>query len=321
MDIQTALKGAIIAASQDDLQTAQQILKTILQQDPRSVSAWLLLADVVEDPDHARQCFERVLQLEPGNQVALNGLAQLDDPFSGLNNLVAAAAPASEAVPPEHPAARLEAQTVKPVVELVPQVESPQPAAGQKPQRPVPQGETAQPAAAQKPRRTAPKQQKKAQPQKKSSRWLEFSLLGVVLVCACVVGFVLIGQNPSLLQLQPTPPLESPTAVIYRNMETANNEDLDGYMDTIHPRASGRLFTRSAMKDLFDRYDLYYRVSGLRVLEQTEDEARVAFTLTTQKVSGPAFRDNRLTGVMILRLDGREWKIYNQEVGDVIYLN
>jgi hypothetical protein len=92
-------------------------------------------------------------------------------------------------------------------------------------------------------------------------------------------------------------------------------------MDTIHPKAPGRFLTRNAMQGLFDKYDLHYKVSGLKVVEVTDNEARVSFALTTRKINGPPFRDNWLSGVMILRLDDRVWKIYDQEVTDVTYLD
>jgi len=92
-------------------------------------------------------------------------------------------------------------------------------------------------------------------------------------------------------------------------------------MDTIHSKASGRLLTRTALQGLFDEYDLRYDVYGLQILEQTDDEARVAFTLVTRKIRGPEFENNKITGVMTLRLDDGAWKIYNQEVADVTYID
>jgi hypothetical protein len=92
-------------------------------------------------------------------------------------------------------------------------------------------------------------------------------------------------------------------------------------METIHPKAGGRLFTRTAMQDLFEKYDLRYDVYNLKILEQTEEETRVSFTLITRKVRGPAFRNNRVDGVMVLRLDKGLWKIYDQEVNNVTYLD
>ena len=63
---------------------------------------------------------------------------------------------------------------------------------------------------------------------------------------------------------------------------------------------------------------LSYRISGLKTTKLTKNKAVVAFTLTTQKIRGPSFRDNRITGDMILRREEGSWKIYNQVVK---YLN
>jgi len=56
-------------------------------------------------------------------------------------------------------------------------------------------------------------------------------------------------------------------------MAAANAEDIDSYLETIHPKSSGRLLTRTTMKGLFDDYDLSYSVAGLEVLEMIEEEA------------------------------------------------
>jgi hypothetical protein len=68
-------------------------------------------------------------------------------------------------------------------------------------------------------------------------------------------------------------------------------------------------------------FDLSYQISGLKITNQTKNEVVVAFTLTTRKIRGPSFRDNRINGDMILRQEDDRWKIYNQVVHDIKYLN
>jgi hypothetical protein len=72
---------------------------------------------------------------------------------------------------------------------------------------------------------------------------------------------------------------------------------------------------------MYQTYDLWHTISGLEVTKLTNKEARVSFMLTTERIRGPAFRDNVVTGVFILRKDNGEWKLYDQTVDDVEYLN
>jgi uncharacterized membrane protein len=47
----------------------------------------------------------------------------------------------------------------------------------------------------------------------------------------------------------------------------------------------------------------------------------VKYVQITKKVSGPAFRDNKVTGIHILKKSDGKWKIYNTEIKDVKYLD
>jgi hypothetical protein len=319
MNAQEKISEAKAAVSQNNPGLALEILKGVLKQDTKNIEAWLLMADVVDNPHHAVRCLQQVLKLDPDHAEARSKLNQLEDPFGLLETPISIEAPDSATVgatsgtPPES------GETVIPLPADAQR-------AARRPQRPpAPQAEVVMPPPLserlQKAQSAPSKPASRKAPRKKSGRWLEISLLIVVSMCLCLVVVLLIGQNPNLLQTGPTPTPQDVRSAIYENMHAANAEDLDRYMDTIHPRASGRFLTRSAMKDLFDKYDLHYRVSDLRVLEVTDKEARVSFALTTRKINGPAFQDNWITGVMILRLDGNIWKIYTQEIDQVVYLN
>ena len=325
MDAKNAIAQAIKAVEQDNSALAQTILKKLIQQDPGNTAAWSLLSDLVENPEHARQCLERVIFLDPGNKGARERLARLDDPFADITAFTQGGRDLFTEAPVEIDAEPFPQFDSEP--EIYFEVED----SAEDTISPTPSVETGEPSEPpeeepiKKPRQAVkgPVQPKKrrTKPKKRSSRWLEISLAVLAVVCLCIIAIVVISQNPSLLQTAPAPTPESPFDVIIRNRDTANAEDLDGYMDTIHPRASGRTFTRMAMQDLFDKYDLRYDVYGLKVIEQTEKEVQVSFTLDTRKIKGPAFTNNRVTGVMILRLDKGSWKIYDQEVADITYFD
>ena len=79
-----------------------------------------------------------------------------------------------------------------------------------------------------------------------------------------------------------------------------------------------RLFTLIAQATT----PLSYRVSDVYIIEQGRDKAIVHFTLTTKLVSGSiTFRDNQVTGEMTLRKEDGSWKIYDQKIDNVEYLD
>jgi len=67
------------------------------------------------------------------------------------------------------------------------------------------------------------------------------------------------------------------------------------------------------LEQSYDMFALSSKIYNVKILELSEKEARVSFTLITNKISGPAFRDNQVNGVMILRPDKGQWKLYGQE--------
>ncbi len=99
----------------------------------------------------------------------------------------------------------------------------------------------------------------------------------------------------------------------------ANNEDIGAYMATIHSKSPMYRQTEKALQDVFSQYDLSFWFYDLQVTGLTSKEARVHFSLSTTRIRGPAFRDNIVTGTMILRLEDGIWKIYNQEVENTQY--
>lgn len=73
-----SVQSAIEAAKQGDNTTALALLKQVLNANPNDVDAWLVLAAVVDDPARKRQCLNRVLKLDPVNQMAREELLEMD---------------------------------------------------------------------------------------------------------------------------------------------------------------------------------------------------------------------------------------------------
>lgn len=70
MNVSQTLQQAIAALNEGDRGRARQLLAQVLQADPCNESAWLWLVRAVDDPAHARECVERVLRINPGNEEA-----------------------------------------------------------------------------------------------------------------------------------------------------------------------------------------------------------------------------------------------------------
>jgi hypothetical protein len=68
---------AMSAKENGDLKLAKQLLSQAIVQNPRSEGAWMLMADVVEDPKLRRNCLERVLAINPDNEGAASTLKKL----------------------------------------------------------------------------------------------------------------------------------------------------------------------------------------------------------------------------------------------------
>jgi hypothetical protein len=80
LDMTTPLEQGIQAARAGNKQEALRYLATAAQQEPQNISVWLWLSYVVDDPAKKKDCLERVLNIDPYNQSARVGLAELEKP-------------------------------------------------------------------------------------------------------------------------------------------------------------------------------------------------------------------------------------------------
>lgn len=71
------LRDGVAAAKSGDLTTARSLLTQAAASAPTSEHAWLWLASVAETPGEAINCWQRVLDLNPGQEHARSGLKRL----------------------------------------------------------------------------------------------------------------------------------------------------------------------------------------------------------------------------------------------------
>jgi tetratricopeptide (TPR) repeat protein len=72
------LQQAVIAIKAGEEEKGKQLLIEVLEQDEDNESAWLWMTRCVAELDVKRECFERVLEINPDNKHAIKGLKRLD---------------------------------------------------------------------------------------------------------------------------------------------------------------------------------------------------------------------------------------------------
>jgi ketosteroid isomerase-like protein len=286
------LTQGIAAAKAGRRAEARELLMQALKLDRDSELAWLWLSGVVDTVAERRTCLQEVLAISPANAMARRGLEHLQAVEPPPVSPVPAATPTLPAVP---------APVASPTPHIVPS-----------PQVPSLEGASRLPAAAAK--------EKRAQG---GVDWLVVvGVVGVVGVMCCI-AFMLIaqfGRSQSQGAASPTDYPGEITSVVYENIAAHNAEDADRYMATLHSGAPNYDITRQTLIDMYRSYDLQHTVTDVELLKVSGDRAEVSFTLTTRKVRGPAFRDNRVVGVFIMRKEDGRWKLYDQRVDDIEYL-
>jgi hypothetical protein len=116
-------------------------------------------------------------------------------------------------------------------------------------------------------------------------------------------------------------PAGDPMLVVRENIRAMNTKDLDKMMATIDSQSDSYEKTKDLAGRLFAAYDLRYELDSANVIEKTDENAKVECVQTTRKVSGPAFRDNRIRIVHLLRNVDGEWKIYGSKMLKIDYLD
>ncbi|MBA3945833.1 MAG: hypothetical protein H0X37_14855, partial [Herpetosiphonaceae bacterium] len=76
-DSESILQLGIEAARAGDKTEARDLFRLVTREDPNNAQGWLWLAGVAEDREEKRAALERVIQIDPNNELARKGLAAL----------------------------------------------------------------------------------------------------------------------------------------------------------------------------------------------------------------------------------------------------
>jgi hypothetical protein len=154
-----ALEKGIAAAKAGNKKEALRFLREALLLDAQNANAWLWMSAMVDDPEKQRHCLKMVLEIEPDNKAARNGLAELNQNFpptvlpvpsapeepsqshSAASDVpsqpLVASLATSQSLSPDSGSAS-EAVPSRPVSASAPVSSTPIPAAAEVPSRPVP---------------------------------------------------------------------------------------------------------------------------------------------------------------------------------------
>ncbi len=116
-------------------------------------------------------------------------------------------------------------------------------------------------------------------------------------------------------------PVSSPLFVVQSQIDALNRQDLKASMDAMHPSSPAFQTTKDFGKMIFENYQLRFKLQSTAIESITADTAKVRFTQTTKKITGPEFRNNRVDGVHILKKYKGKWKIYDTKTIKIEYLD
>jgi hypothetical protein len=74
------IEQALEAYRKGDKKQCLQIVGPYLKANPQSERGWLIAAECIDDTDKKRQCYRRVLRINPDNKLAIEELDALDNP-------------------------------------------------------------------------------------------------------------------------------------------------------------------------------------------------------------------------------------------------
>lgn len=133
----------------------------------------------------------------------------------------------------------------------------------------------------------------------------------------------LIGSLALLLVVAVVPSVQAaettPRQVTREYTRSLNTGETEPVLNVLHPASPQREKTRRELQRLNRMYDLEHTLEELEVLDQSDSKARVRFVHHT-RAEDPSFRENRYTGIHVLRKHKGIWKIYETRTVDIEYL-
>lgn len=121
----------------------------------------------------------------------------------------------------------------------------------------------------------------------------------------------------------PTAEAKAISAVVYGQVNALNRHDVNGVLAALDPNDRQVLeLTRQELEKSFQASSrVFITLESAKLESLTADTATVRFTQLTRRVSGPAFRDNRVIGLYSMKKINGAWRILNMKPIDIQFLD
>jgi hypothetical protein len=105
------------------------------------------------------------------------------------------------------------------------------------------------------------------------------------------------------------------------NLNALQNEDLARMMETIHTQSLSYLTTKQQIVPLMENYELSYKLMSFDFIGLSGYYAICRAKQRTEKISGPAFRNNEIDMIQIFKKEDDKWKFWSQAILYIRYLD
>lgn len=99
--------------------------------------------------------------------------------------------------------------------------------------------------------------------------------------------------------------------LVHKHVKFIENEDLDGFLKTIHPETKDYENTIAALKDMYEKVDISIEIPTCRVVDLQGDTAEVSFVQAVRRVKGLPMQDYQIDGTYILKKHEGEWRFFS----------
>mgnify|MGYP000273484736 CR=1 FL=1 len=130
-----------------------------------------------------------------------------------------------------------------------------------------------------------------------------FTVSITLLLALSLTGSLAVAENENIN--------DSLRTAVQESFQMANSEDLEGYMDLMHPSSPSYRRTRRVTRQLMDRYDLNYELLSFEYVGTNGKYKLARVKQKTTNTSDAAFRDNITVNLWAFRKDDKEWKSWN----------
>jgi len=106
-------------------------------------------------------------------------------------------------------------------------------------------------------------------------------------------------------------------AMMEGQIDAMNKENVDAYLVTVDPDSPAYDPTKEQIKKLFDMYDLQATLDSFQLVSSKDDEAEARTTITTKKIKGPQFNDNKVIALHTVKKKDGKWVVVASKIEEI----